>query len=557
MKKKLGLVSGLLALCVTTSAFALELNVKYNVDDYELNLTGKAYAPVSVIVAASDASELSADSAATVSAEYYEWRGETAINETIALDPNLPSNTYILRARTNEQYMSVSSSAERLYGSVVDNKQLIEKSFYHINTIDAALLLAEINKVSANPSALCNLISQGSVGTYSTPCIELLDLNSADFAAYGSYACRQMVGTKNGGAYSGLEEFKKLLEEYRLLFKASKMTSASSAITVLKDNSSVFGASNISTYVVSLSPAAQQKFYELIKTFSANGRAFSQQIPELSALATVQSADRWQTIKTVVIDSHKSVLNIDCNVNNLDNVFQKMMSYTYTAFGDIAAGFAKADSEVNNVPYEPPVNKGSGGGSFQMAPTAAEQRGETNDGSHFSDVPADFWAADAISRLSKLGVINGYPNGTFSPDGYVTRAEFVKMLCSAFSIIDVGASVDFTDVATDDWHYDYIRRAYGARLINGVSDFAFNPNGTISREDASTIVHRYLSGKGALSAATMQFADAHEFSDYAKAAIASLAGNRIVNGVGEGVFDAKGNITRAACAVLICNCLDV
>lgn len=560
MKKILSFVAGTLALFMTISAFAIDLSVKYDVDNYELSLGGTAYAPVSVIVYASDASELSTDSGATIAATHYEWRGETAINETIPLDPNLPSGTYILRARTNEQYMNVTSDANRLYGVPTDNKLLIEKSFYHINTTDAGLLLTKINEVSNDASALSNLISQGTVGSYNTPCIELLDLDKSKFDLCGSYVCRQMVGTKKGADYASLQEVKELLTEYILLYDISKAASAQAAITLIENNKSVFGEANVNTYVSNLSASAKEKFFNLLKSFVANGRAFSQEIPYVSALATVQSADRWQIIKNVITDTHKSVVNINYNVNNVDQVFQQMMSYTYTVYSDISAGFSKANAAVNNATYVPPVNNtgstGGGGGSFQVAPPATEQRGENASQSGFSDVPSDFWGYNAIMRLSELGVVSGYPNGTFAPNDFVTRAEFVKMLCTAFNINAIDTNLSFNDVSSFDWHYDYIRRAYGAGLINGVSQMSFNPNSTITREDACTVVYRYLSSKGVLTGVTAQFTDTGSFADYSKDAIAYLAGNGIVNGVGDGIFDAKGNITRAACATLICNCLD-
>ena len=561
MEKKLSFIAYLLVLFMTTTAFAFECDVKYDLDNYEINFTGTAYAPVSVIVSASDASELSTDSGATVAAEYYSWRGETVFTEKIQLDPNLPSGSYILRARTNEEYISVSSDSDRLYGVPVDNKQLIEKSFYHINTTDAALLLNKINERINDAVLLYSLISQGTIGTYSTPCTELLDLDKSEFDDRGSYICTQMVGTKKGASYASLQDVKAHIKEYSLLYEISKSSSAAAAIDIIKNNPVVFGETNINTYVLTLDAASRQKFFELINSFVANGRTFSQEIPYVSALATVQAADRWQTIKNVITDTHKTVLNINYNVSNVDNVFQKMMEYPYTVFGDIASGFSKANLAVNNVPAPPPVNNnpgstGGGGGSFQVAPHATEQRGETAAQSGFSDVPSGFWGYNAIKRLSELGVVSGYPNGTFAPNGFVTRAEFVKMLCTAFNINAIDAKLSFDDVSSFDWHYDYIRRAYGAGIINGVSQDFFNPNGTITREDASTVVYRYLSSLGILSSSASQFADSSSFADYAKDAIAYLAGNGIVNGVGDGLFDAKGNITRAACATLICNCLD-
>ena len=47
---------------------------------------------------------------------------------------------------------------------------------------------------------------------------------------------------------------------------------------------------------------------------------------------------------------------------------------------------------------------------------------------YFTDVTANYWAANAIAVCAKLGWINGYPDGTFRPDQTVTRAEMMAMI---------------------------------------------------------------------------------------------------------------------------------
>ena len=106
-----------------------------------------------------------------------------------------------------------------------------------------------------------------------------------------------------------------------------------------------------------------------------------------------------------------------------------------------------------------------------------------------------------------------------------------------------------------DWHYPFIKKAHGAGLVNGIGDKSFLPNGKITREDACVIVYRYLSNLGKLSDDSKAFSDEQVFSDYSKEAIKILAGNGIVNGVGDNLFSPKSNINRASCAVLILGCM--
>ena len=64
----------------------------------------------------------------------------------------------------------------------------------------------------------------------------------------------------------------------------------------------------------------------------------------------------------------------------------------------------------------------------------------------FSDVPADSWAYDAVTKLAQDGVINGYGDGTFRGDNTITRYEMAQIVAKAMAKTDVSAS----DKATID-----------------------------------------------------------------------------------------------------------
>ena len=59
----------------------------------------------------------------------------------------------------------------------------------------------------------------------------------------------------------------------------------------------------------------------------------------------------------------------------------------------------------------------------------------------FSDTHQGYWSYDAIMALKKVGILAGYPDGTFRPDEKVTRAEFAAMLTKALGLKD---EQDFT-----------------------------------------------------------------------------------------------------------------
>lgn len=108
----------------------------------------------------------------------------------------------------------------------------------------------------------------------------------------------------------------------------------------------------------------------------------------------------------------------------------------------------------------------------------------------FPDVNEDYWANTAISTMAALGVINGRNSGYFDPDAYITRAEFAA-ICARFDDSGVSGVTTFTD--TDGhWAEDEISRAAALGWIQGYSDGTFHPNQYITRAQAVAMINRVL-----------------------------------------------------------------
>jgi uncharacterized protein (UPF0335 family) len=52
------------------------------------------------------------------------------------------------------------------------------------------------------------------------------------------------------------------------------------------------------------------------------------------------------------------------------------------------------------------------------------------------DVPPGHWAYQSIEQLVQLGILEGYPDGTFRPNRTMTRAEFAQAIARAYRNID-------------------------------------------------------------------------------------------------------------------------
>lgn len=109
----------------------------------------------------------------------------------------------------------------------------------------------------------------------------------------------------------------------------------------------------------------------------------------------------------------------------------------------------------------------------------------------FSDVPDDAWYATAVKTLASLGMMDGYPDGTFRPDEPITRAEFATVgLAFAYDPIDADCS--YYDVSASAWYHTYVAQATTYGWIGGYPDNTFRPGNNITRVEVCVIVNNML-----------------------------------------------------------------
>ena len=117
----------------------------------------------------------------------------------------------------------------------------------------------------------------------------------------------------------------------------------------------------------------------------------------------------------------------------------------------------------------------------------AENLTKTN---RYSDVAATSWYNTAVSTLSSMGIITGYPDGTFRPNAAITRAEFAA-IAARFDNDGDKTAAKFSDIA-NHWAKDEISIAYNNGWITGYPDGTFGPQRDITRAETMTLVNRVL-----------------------------------------------------------------
>lgn len=108
----------------------------------------------------------------------------------------------------------------------------------------------------------------------------------------------------------------------------------------------------------------------------------------------------------------------------------------------------------------------------------------------YSDVSDTAWYAAAVSTLSKMGIISGYPDGTFRPNAPITRAEFAAMI-ARFDETAKSADTPFTDIS-GHWAENAIGKAYGNGWVEGSSKTVFCPESNLTRAETATLLNRVL-----------------------------------------------------------------
>ena len=166
----------------------------------------------------------------------------------------------------------------------------------------------------------------------------------------------------------------------------------------------------------------------------------------------------------------------------------------------------------------------------------------------YPDVDSSTVQGQAIVKMTEAGVVGGYEDGTFRPDGQLTRAEFVKIVNGVFHYQETGEAITAFDDIDGHWAQGQIEIAQqngyigGVGYIEGIGKHCFAPDATLTREQVAVILSRILKLENVFQ---MNLVVQDAVSDWAKADVEKA----IVCGVfaleDNNTFRATEPITRA------------
>ncbi|MWV46323.1 hypothetical protein GRF59_22215 [Paenibacillus sp. HJL G12] len=192
-------------------------------------------------------------------------------------------------------------------------------------------------------------------------------------------------------------------------------------------------------------------------------------------------------------------------------------------FGMLAGGVSAEKNEVSSV------------ADAAVKSNAVEVKKAT-----FSDM-STHWAKDAVQLWSGRGIVQGSEDRLFAPNREITRAEWTAMINRMFQYQGKSATT-FSDVQPEAWYAKDASAALAAGYATGYSDGTFRPNGTLSRQEAAVTVSRILKLQGGSG---ITFNDASSIPAWSKEAVAAASAKKLIEGYTDGSFVPGKALTRA------------
>ena len=177
-----------------------------------------------------------------------------------------------------------------------------------------------------------------------------------------------------------------------------------------------------------------------------------------------------------------------------------------------------------------------------------------NQTQNYADIQ-NHWAKEAIHYSLESRLFDDIVKGNrFEPNKAMTRAEFIAILGRFEKVNEFTANISFQDIDMNAYYGKYVNWAKNAGLVYGMDAANFAPNKTISREEMATILYRYKQMKKInFEGEAKQYKDGNKIPKWAKEAVLELSKSKILNGMDDGTFQGKKQLSRAEIAQIVYN----
>ncbi|CAM4158749.1 S-layer homology domain-containing protein [Bacillus manliponensis] len=166
----------------------------------------------------------------------------------------------------------------------------------------------------------------------------------------------------------------------------------------------------------------------------------------------------------------------------------------------------------------------------------------------FSDVSVDHMFHDEIISLADLGVIAGFPDGSFQPEAPVTREQAAILIANALDLdLENLDNPNFSDVSETHMFYKQIAAVQNNGIMNGYGGGKFGPSNTLTRAEVASILTRAYN---LTEQKNTPFTDVPA-TEWFAGSVGALYTNEITSGTSETTFSPKGTVTRGQMAAFL------
>ena len=151
----------------------------------------------------------------------------------------------------------------------------------------------------------------------------------------------------------------------------------------------------------------------------------------------------------------------------------------------------------------------------------------------FNDVRDTDWYHHAVYHVVQNFFMTGTGNSLFSPEEDVTRAQIAQILYNIDGRKSVGKGSFFKDVKESQWYIEAVNWAYENGIVSGYGNGSFGPNDPVTREQAMTIMYRYIkkdTNEEITGSPLDVYGDKNRISPYAVEAMTWASYEKVLNG---------------------------
>lgn len=282
----------------------------------------------------------------------------------------------------------------------------------------------------------------------------------------------------------------------------------------------------------------------------------------LTGTAQLHVVDRLTELKITRAGSTSALTSLNLKAGDQVQLAASGSYWSRTALRSISDVTCTVQGNVGTIDENGlfTASRASGSGSITFSAGGLTQTVNVTMTNLHEDVPPDDWAYEAVEYCYAKGIVSGIAPNLFGRNSSITRGDFMVMLYAAAGRPEVSSPCTFTDVDPNGYQYKALSWAQANGLASGTGDGAFSPNANILREQAFTILYRFLpiAGKDCPDASLSvldQFPDKDLISTYARNATATMVAQKLVSG-GTGGIGPQRTLSRAEMAALLRSLLE-